>query len=117
MTRPSPILALGLCLLMALTSQSLAVARGVEQPVGQIVLCTGTGPTAVPVDRHGQPLAMPHVCPECLPGFAVLFTEPDLPLIWQRQARRADAVPTAPHRAALMRPASVARAPPVLPDL
>lgn len=58
-------LVLGLVLLLVLTSQSMAVARGMTGPVGQMVLCTGTGPVSVFVDQNGQPVAPPHYCPDC----------------------------------------------------
>ena len=76
--------ALGLCLFLALTSQSMAVARGAAQPVGHVVLCTGTGPVSVAVDATGQPTGTPHICPDCMLG---LFGE-------------TPAAPDAAHRAA-----------------
>ncbi|MBQ0749933.1 MAG: hypothetical protein KBT70_07000 [Roseovarius sp.] len=108
-----PILALGLCLVLALTSQSLAVARGAAQPVGQIVLCTGTGPVTVTVDAEGQPVAAPYLCPDCLPGFAVvLVPSPGLGL-WLASERRIKAFVVVPHAVMRALPPSVARAPPV----
>ncbi|APE42411.1 hypothetical protein BOO69_02505 [Sulfitobacter alexandrii] len=53
-----------LALLLALTSQSMAVARGSAAATGQMVLCTGTGPLAVYVDAQGQPTQAPHICPD-----------------------------------------------------
>jgi hypothetical protein len=66
MTRHS-LTALGLCLVLALTSLTLAGARGTAQSVDQIVLCTGAGPVSVPVDANGQPTGPSHLCPDCLP--------------------------------------------------
>jgi len=53
-----------LALMLALTSQSMAVARGASAAAGQIVLCTGSGPMAVFVDAEGQPTGAPHICPD-----------------------------------------------------
>lgn len=68
-----PILALGLCALMALTSQTMAVARGAPAPAGMMVICTGTGPVTIQVDSDGQPTGAVHICPDCALG---LFDAP-----------------------------------------
>lgn len=70
-----------LALMLALTGQSAAVARGMPDAAGQIVLCTGAGPVSVLVDENGQPVGPGHICPDCalslfavaggLPEFAV----------------------------------------------
>ena len=53
-----------IALMLALTSQSLAIARGASAASGQMVICTGTGPQAVYVDAEGQPTSAPHICPD-----------------------------------------------------
>ncbi|MFC6584970.1 hypothetical protein [Sulfitobacter aestuariivivens] len=53
-----------LALMLAITSQSMAVARGASAASGQMVICTGTGPVAVFVDAQGQPTQAPHLCPD-----------------------------------------------------
>ncbi len=58
------IIAVLLALVLGLTSQSMAVARGASAATGQMVLCTGTGPVAVYLDAEGQPTAAPHICPD-----------------------------------------------------
>ena len=63
MTR-SPLLAIALSLLIALTGQSLAVARGAAAPVEQMVLCIGGGTALVYVDAQGQPTEAPRYCPD-----------------------------------------------------
>lgn len=113
MTQHRPILALALCLLLALTSQGLAVARGAAQPVGTIVLCTGAGAVSVAVDAGGQPVAPPHICPDCLPGFVLLLSEAPALRAWRAPVGLVKAVEVAPHRITRGLPASVARAPPV----
>lgn len=106
-------LALGLCVVLALTSQSQLLARGAAQPVGHVVLCTGTGPVTVAVDAEGQPVATPHICPDCLAGFAaVLVCSPCLGL-WQASEGRITATTVVHHVVMRALPPSVARAPPV----
>ncbi len=74
-------LALALALVLALTGHSMAVARGMPNAVGKIVLCTGTGPIAVLVDEGGQPVGQPHICPDCaLSLFDVHSPDPEWPL-------------------------------------
>lgn len=53
-----------LALMLALTSQSMAVARGAAAATDKITLCTGTGPMAVYVDAEGNPTQAPHLCPD-----------------------------------------------------
>jgi hypothetical protein len=59
-----PLFSLLLVLILALTSQSMAVARGANAATGQIVLCTGAGPVAVYVDATGAPTRTPRICPD-----------------------------------------------------
>lgn len=54
-----------MALLLVLTGQSLAAARGAPGPAGEIVLCTGAGPVTVLVDENGQPVGHAHICPDC----------------------------------------------------
>ena len=112
MTCLRTITTLGLCLFLALTSVTLAVARGAGQPVGTIVICGAEGPRSVPVDAHGTPTDPPHVCPDCL--LALFAAEPRDPLPVRRAAyvtaRRPFADAT--HPIPLARPAMLARAPP-----
>lgn len=63
-----------LALMLALTSQSMAVARGASAATGQMVLCTGTGPVAVYMDADGQPTSAPHICPDS--ALNVVVAEP-----------------------------------------
>lgn len=61
-----PLSALFLALLLALTGQSMAVARGATSPTGEMVLCIGGGPVVVPVDAEGNPVSAPQYCPDCV---------------------------------------------------
>ena len=55
---------LTLAFVLALTSQSMAVARGAAPATGQMVLCTGAGTVMVYMDAEGQPTSAPHICPD-----------------------------------------------------
>lgn len=53
-------------LLLIVTSQSMAVARGtMRDATGAVVICTGTGPITVLTDADGQPVGPAHICPDC----------------------------------------------------
>ncbi len=65
------LIAVVLALVLTLTSQSMAVARGASAATGQMVLCTGTGPVAVYLDAKGQPTSAPHICPDAALNIAV----------------------------------------------
>lgn len=64
-----------LILLMVLTGQSLAAARGQAQIAGEVVLCAGEITRVVSVDAQGQPVQRVSICPDMalslLNGFAV----------------------------------------------
>ena len=70
-------LALTLALILTVTSQGMAVARGAMVPAGQMVLCTGTGQATVFVDEDGQPVEPPHHCPDCVLHLAEALLPPD----------------------------------------
>lgn len=53
-----------LTLMLAITSQSMVMARGVSAATGQRVLCAGTGPVAVYMDAAGEPTSAPQICPD-----------------------------------------------------
>ncbi|MCF6233328.1 MAG: hypothetical protein L3J36_09575 [Rhodobacteraceae bacterium] len=58
-------LAAFVALMLVLTSQVMAVARGASGPAGQMVLCTGTGSAVIYVDQNGAPTGPPVYCPVC----------------------------------------------------
>lgn len=60
-----PFAALALALLLVLTAQSMAIARGTPGAAGAVVLCTGTGPVTILTDADGQPVGPAHICPDC----------------------------------------------------
>lgn len=57
-------LALILAALLALTGQGLANSRGLNAAVGQMEICTSTGPVILYMDEDGRPVAPPHYCPD-----------------------------------------------------
>ncbi|QIZ80555.1 hypothetical protein [Thalassovita gelatinovora] len=71
-------LALVLAALLTLTGQSMAVARGMPNAAGEIVLCTGFGPISVLVDQNGQPVGKPHICPDYALSLFALHEGPPL---------------------------------------
>ncbi|WP_245222580.1 hypothetical protein [Ruegeria sp. HKCCSP351] len=102
-----------LSLLLVLTGQGLAMSRGMDKAVGQMVLCTGTGPVVVYMDENGQPTAPPHYCPDYAISLlgAVAVAQPALPAA----PERAQPAPLRHlgNQIALPVPATPARAPPV----
>ncbi|AKS46855.1 hypothetical protein SAMN05444287_1979 [Octadecabacter temperatus] len=60
------ILTLTLALLIAVTSQQMAMARGMARDAsGQVILCTGQGVMTVTLDAQGEPMGPVHICPDC----------------------------------------------------
>lgn len=56
-------------MMLAVTSLSLAIARGQAPAVGAIALCSGAGMAMLPVDAQGNPTGPPHVCPDGVAAF------------------------------------------------
>ena len=74
------ILTLTLALLVAVTSQQMAVARSLMMDAqGQVVLCTGQGVMTVTLDRSGEPMDPVQICPDCALTLMVALAAPDLP--------------------------------------
>lgn len=66
MKRFCRIIALSLALVVAITSQQLALARGMAMSAaGEVILCTGQGPISVMFDDQGNPIGPVHICPDC----------------------------------------------------
>lgn len=64
-------LSLSLALLLAVTSQQMAMARGLmNDSSGQVVLCTGQGSITVTFNALGEPIedtgTLAHICPDCV---------------------------------------------------
>ncbi len=108
-----PLAGLLLALVLSLTAQSMAVARGAAPATGVMVLCLGGTVQPVLVDESGAPVAPRHICPDC--ALSLLLAVAETPpatreRLWTRQAPRA-----APRqvRDSRWRAAASARGPPV----
>ena len=56
-----------LSLVLVLTAQSMAIARGANTgATDQIVICSGGASVTVYVDETGTPVDPPHICPDCM---------------------------------------------------
>lgn len=69
MMRPVRFLSLILALVVALTSGTMAVARGQVRSGDRIVICSGLGIVTVEVDAQGNPVGPVHICPDCALSF------------------------------------------------
>ena len=58
-------IAICLAVVLVLTGQSMAAARGAADATGKMVLCVGTQSVVVYMDEQGQPTQAPHFCPDC----------------------------------------------------
>ncbi|HEY9020844.1 MAG: hypothetical protein QUV10_10020 [Paracoccaceae bacterium] len=75
MLRFRPLAAIAMALLLVLTAQSMAVARGMPGAAGSVVLCTGTGPVTILTDAEGQPVGPAHICPDCTLSLIVMLAQ------------------------------------------
>lgn len=74
MKRFSVLWAFALVLLVAATSQSMAVARVAMAASGhEITLCTGQGLITVRIDEYSDPAKPAHFCPDCLLTIATVL--------------------------------------------
>lgn len=111
MTRVFTIL---LALLIAVTSQQMAVARGTMlDAAGQVVLCTGHGVQTVTIDHHGDPMETVHICPDCAMTIAVSFDAPVAVQTAVVHVQTLGQTPVCDLQMALVPNAALARGPPV----
>lgn len=73
------IFALALALILALTSQGLAIARGTAPATGSAVICVGGGFATVTIGADGQPVGPAHFCPDGLVAMAIAAEPPPMP--------------------------------------
>ena len=71
----SPATALLLGLVLAMTSVSMAVARGGMSLSGTMILCIDASQQVVPLGPDGAPMEVNHACPDCTVG-ALALVEP-----------------------------------------
>ena len=62
------ILAVFLSVILVVTSGAMTAARGDAQSGTLMVICTGSGFTAVVLDENGEPVETRQVCPDCALG-------------------------------------------------
>lgn len=107
------VLSLLLALMLALTSQSMAVARGSSAATGQMVICTSLGATLVYMDASGAPTSAPHICPDATINttLAEAVSAPVLPLRLAKYSLQTPIAAPAPRRFRAANPPS--RAPPL----
>lgn len=78
-----------LALLIVVTSQQLAIARGQPHAMGQVEICSGDGIIVMTLDADGNPVGPAHICPDAalnlITGFT--FESPEItPVIHMRRA-------------------------------
>lgn len=80
-------------LVLAMTSMTMAVARGQARVAGEVVICTGYGVTTISVDAEGNPTGPVHLCPDMvLAMMAAIAVAPALPTPPQGEGRRLQTV-------------------------
>ena len=107
------VLVLLLALLLGLTSQSLATARGQTRAGEAVVICSGDSFVTIELDAQGNPVGPAHLCPDMVLAF---FAAMDLPpVVLPGREGRTERAPLPPGRAAASQaaPAAKARAPPL----
>lgn len=110
-----PLSGLLLALLMAVTSVTMAVARGQDRMGDSVEICGGFGQVFVTLDQNGQPIRPVHPCPDCLSGVTALDLPGLIPApLPPQSARRAAYTPLAIIAASLAAPKATARGPPSL---
>ena len=62
--------------ILAVTSLTMAVARGQTRVAGEIVICTGYGITTISVDENGDPVGPVHLCPDMVLGMMAALDVP-----------------------------------------
>lgn len=113
MRRPARTLTLiALALLLALTSQSLAVARGQTRAGEAVVICSGGGAVTLTLDAQGNPTGPAHLCPDMALAFFAALDLP--PMTLPARVARAERAVLPPRFAAASQgtPAPQARGPP-----
>lgn len=102
-----------LAVILALSGQSMAVARGASTPTGEMILCTGTGPVTVLVDAEGKPTGAAKYCPDCVMSLLqAVAAGADWP-VYQARVGQMRRVTSGLFLAAADQPVAQARGPPV----
>ncbi|MFT6457354.1 hypothetical protein [Pseudophaeobacter arcticus] len=106
-------LALMLALVVTLTGHVSASAQGARDASGQMVICSGSGPVTIYVDKDGQPTKAPHFCPDCVMHLLDAVAGPDALVVPAYGGQAFDRLLGAAGCSHLMRVAATARAPPL----
>ncbi|WP_233421984.1 hypothetical protein [Ruegeria profundi] len=104
---------MAISLLVILTGQGVAASRGMDGPVGQMVLCTSTGPVVVYMDASGQPTRPAHFCPDYALALLGAIDVPALDLPLASKVTQPAPLRKADNLIALPVPRKPARAPPI----
>jgi len=92
MTRhPRSLLAIILALLMAVTSVTMAVARGQTRVAGEVVICSGYGLTTITVDEFGNEVTEVQICPDMALGLMAAVAHA-LPFVERPAGRVSDLI-------------------------
>jgi hypothetical protein len=100
---------IALALVLALTSVSMAVARGQVAAGERIVICTGAGLVTIEIDAEGNPVGPVHICPDCALGLIAAAATPSV-VVARPAPRAADPLPVSAPAALFVQSA---RSPPV----
>lgn len=106
------LISLTLAMVLILTAQVLAVARGQAAAAGEMVICSGGERVSVLVDEQGQPIGAPHFCPDCALSLMDLSIGSVVPEIAPTEASMLVLPPAALTVAAIAAPNPSARGPP-----
>lgn len=111
------VLSILLAALLALASQSSAVARSHGGGTGGLVLdlcADGAAGSVVVVDARGDPVGPVHLCPDCVAGLAFALSEPAVQVRRPFRPARTAALGAEPSFHPTHPPAPPARGPPFL---
>lgn len=101
-----------LVVVVALTSLTMAVARGQTRVAGEIVICTGYGMTTITVDENGQPTGPVHLCPDMVLAMMAAIDTPAPDFTRPETVTRRIETPVVTLAGALWAPTPRARGPP-----
>lgn len=103
-----------LCTLFAVTSVTMASARGMVATGEAMVICSGYGVVTIMVDDKGEPVGTVHPCPECVAQLLVALPQPAVTMARPATPGRTVAPRPVAASVAFDRMGQEARAPPVV---
>lgn len=114
MIRRLPLVPLLLCALFAVTSVTMAAARGMVATGQAVVICSGYGVVTILVDDKGEPVGTVHPCPDCVAQLLVDLPPQAAVVAWPVTPARAVVAEPCEVRVACAHVRPAARAPPVV---